>query len=377
MRHDGSKFIFITVILLSVHKAVAMVDKQAEPVQGFIPEQDSPYYINVDFIGESVSNLRGGLKTGTDYNALLHASFSMNATEIGMPEGGRFRVSAITINSGQPSLNLIGDIQIASNIEAENDTLIYDAWFRQDFSRVPLRLRIGIIDANEYFNLTEGSAVLLNSSFGISPSMSDNVRFSIFPKPGYGITARYDAESAKILLGVFDGDPSARSIPFNVGLLYVTEWQQRITDDVGFKLGGWSCHCLSLQEPSIKDKTYGIYGSIESKFKDTDNREITLFLRSGASHGTDTNISNSFALGVYYPSMLSARPNDEFSAGITQARFDGGGAETSYELTYLWQIRDSLTIQPDFQYIVSPSGYLPDAWVFIVRLNFSQDKHFR
>jgi len=343
--------------------------------ENYMPDQGSPYYMSFGFVGESVSNLDGGLKTGTKFDALMTGVFSLNTSVFGLPEGGRIRVSAISVDGGAPSSSLIGDRQVASNIEANQDTLLYDAWYRQDFSRLPLRLRLGIINANEYFNVNDSAAMLMNSSFGIEAGLSANSPYSIYPKPGYGAMARIGVSDSKLVIGVFDGDPATRSTNFDDGQLSIAEWQQKLNESTEIKLGGWQCYCSLLNMPTQKGGTYGNYASIEHGFKDFNKNDVTLFARSAISHGANTQIPRSFSLGIYYPSLFKSRPDDEFTAGITQARLQNHREETTFELSYRWWINQHINVQPDVQFIQSPDGHLPDAWVLSFRFNYTHERH--
>jgi len=368
--------LFIVSILLCCALTKPVGAQTHETPLDYMPPQDPPIYIHTEFIGESVSNLDGGLQTGTFYDAVLAAGIAVNSTVLGLPRGGRFQVSGIAIRGGQPSAELIGDAQVASNIEAEPANRLYEIWYRQDFSSLPLRFRLGIIDLNSYFNVTDSASYLLNSSFGISPALAANAPFSIYPKPGYGATLRYRYAATTLLLGVFDGNPESRSDVFNSGELSIAEFQQQLGDDFQFKLGGWQCSCQSVNNSSQREHTRGVFGTLEDTFKTTDGRASTLFLRAATSSGTSMSIPQSYTLGILYPSLLSSRPDDILSAGIAHAHLQQGGSETSYEFTYLWQFNRFINIQPDFQYIVNPAGTLPDAWVVMLRLNIFHDAHF-
>lgn len=342
-----------------------------------MPPQGSPFYANVNLSLESVKNMSGGHKTGNAYDGLLSGSFAMNGTAIGLPEGGRFRITALAIASGLPSRNLIGDSQVASNIEAQpNNIRLYDIWYRQDFRSIPLRLHFGIINANDYFNVTDSASTLLNSSFGIAAAVASNAPFSLYPKPGYGAVARYSFGSTKFVAGVFSGNPQNHSLQFDSGTLSIAEWQQSLTQSTAFKVGGWECQCKNEQNSLPKTSTRGIYGSFEHTVVTASKNQYTFFLRAAMSSGKTTVVPHSFALGINYPGIFSSRPDDVFSAGLTQAQFESAPAETSYEVTYKWQLSKNVNVQPDYQFISHPNGNLPDAQVLIFRFNFLQASNF-
>jgi len=354
-----------------------MAETTSGPLLDFLPKQSSPYYMNIAASGERVDNLHGGLATGHDYNYLVQVGLAINTSVLGLPKGGRIRLSAVHINGGQSSQSLIGDTQIASNIEAPDATRLYDIWFRQDFSQLPLRLRLGIIDFNEYFNVTNSASTLINSSFGIGAALSTNAPFSIYPVPGFGVTARYGDSVSYVQAGIFSGAPQEHARIRGQGLLSVIEWRGIASDSLTMDAGAWQCECLPTPDENHTQTTRGLYGSLEKKLDQTGaTNPLILFFRAGLSRGTTTTVPWSFGTGFFLPGPFTDRPYDIFSAGITQANFHGGSAETSYELTYVWQSTPAIAIQSDFQYIDSPSGTLADARVFFLRLNMFYDKHF-
>lgn len=355
---------------------VPMAQTTSGPLLDFIPEQGSPYYINFAASGERVDNLRGGLATGHDYNLLLQGGFAVNTTELGLPRGGRIRLTAIHTNGGLSSERLIGDTQIASNIEAPDASRLYDIWFRQDFSQLPLRLRLGVIDFNEYFNVTNSASTLINSSFGIGAALSSNAPFSIYPEPGFGAMLRYGDAESHVQAGIFSGKPQEHARFDGQGQLSVIEWRGKASDNLTLDAGVWHCNCAATPDADVFSSNRGLYGSLEQQLDRSNAEPITLFFRTGVSDGSTTTVPWSFATGFSLPAPFIGRPDDIFSAGVTQANFHGDTAETSYEVTYVWQADSAIGIQSDFQYIDSPSGILADAWVFILRLNVFYDKHY-
>lgn len=340
-------------------------------------DQGSPLYAAANITAETVSNLSGGLDTGTDFNGLAYAEFSVNGPVIGLPEGGRFHVSAVAIAGGAASPDLIGDFQVASNIEAPSSQRLYDLWFRQDFDALPLQLRLGIIDLNSYFNVTESALALINSSFAIGAALSANAPFSIYPEPGFGVMARYGMDNARLLTGVFSGDPQALNAAFDSGLLVIAEWQQSLWQATRFHMGAWKCDCTTHSGSPAAFNTYGVYGSLEHRVIDVAVKPFTLFLRAASGHGAGRIVKRSFGLGINFQGIFSSRPEDIFSAGITQARFNSGPPETSHELTYLLQFNKRIAIQADYQYIRNPSGRLAAAHAFIFRVNYAFESHFQ
>ena len=88
----------------------------------------------------------------------------------------------------------------------------------------------------------------------------------------------------------------------------------------------------------------------------------------GSAILTET-IGDSFAAGLVYTGLIPNRNHDHLGAGVTWAELFQGGTnqETVCELFYKAWITPHLSLQPDLQYIATPSGILRDALVVGVR----------
>lgn len=72
---------------------------------------------------------------------------------------------------------------------------------------------------------------------------------------------------------------------------------------------------------------------------------------------------------VVYRGLISGRDEDVVGVGAAWARLNQGGSqeETVIEVFYKAQITPSMTIQPDMQYVINPSGLYRDALAVGVR----------
>lgn len=74
-------------------------------------------------------------------------------------------------------------------------------------------------------------------------------------------------------------------------------------------------------------------------------------------------IDNAFVCGAIYRGLIPGRDQDTVGAGFAWASLNQGGTneESVIEVFYKTWITPKLTLQPDLQYITSPSGIYPDA----------------
>ena len=78
---------------------------------------------------------------------------------------------------------------------------------------------------------------------------------------------------------------------------------------------------------------------------------------------TEESIGDTIVAGLIYRGLLPDRDADVVGAGVAWAELFQGGTnqETVVELFYRTQLTPRLMMQPDLQYITSPSGIYRDA----------------
>ena len=110
--------------------------------------------------------LTGGLRRGAVYDGLTTGSITLDLGKLMDWTGATFFVDAYQIHGHGPTANLVGNMQIVSNIEATRDTKLYQLWLEQHLLGGRLTIRIGQEGANDQMMITQYSALFLNSSFG-------------------------------------------------------------------------------------------------------------------------------------------------------------------------------------------------------------------
>ncbi|HFU76990.1 MAG TPA: hypothetical protein ENK68_00610 [Epsilonproteobacteria bacterium] len=287
-----------------------------------------------------------GIKKACNTNAYLYNDFQADGAYVGLSEALKFEVSLAAIYSRGASANYIGDFQVASNIDASTDLLIYTGTVGYEFTGLHnLNATAGLIDLNSIYDVTDSSGYLINSSFGISAALSANGAFSIYPKPGYALNLSMDYDSDKFNMGLFDANPTKRSNPFSDGIFSIGQWKHFFNTNTNMQVGGW----ISSTSTGY---THGLYLNAEHHIEDT----ATLFARLATSSGVATVVPLGFEIGCLTGVPFSDKKDDLFSIGIAQARFDSGSYETTYEITYQRVQHEWLTLQPDIQYIQNLSG---------------------
>jgi porin len=327
-----------------------------------------------------VSNLQGGLQRGVVGINVVHVAFAMDTQKLDAWAGGRLSVSALRIDSGLPSINYIGDLQVADNLDALSDSRLYQASYRQRF-RVSghgpeVYLRGGLIDLNENFATTETASLLLNASFGLNPALSANVPVSTYPEPGLGLETALSWSQWQWRLGVFEANPAQRGDGIQHGhfLLGEVAYQTHAREDetATLKLGLWRFRQSDPALSIFPERDWGAYASLEAPLFDR-RKSPRVFLQLGHAPNPGNNVPHFLGAGVQIPAPLAGRPYDWFSAGLAHAEIadSTAGSETSLEISYLINLHRFVTLQPDLQYIRHPGGRsdIRDAVVAIMRLH--------
>jgi porin len=351
------------------------------------------FIFEASYIGDNVNNLKGGIKNGSCYLGMANIQLMFDTEKAGWWKGTEIYVNAANTHGAEPSANFIGDMQVASNIEAGNHTYIQEFWFKQAFKNFELTL--GLQDLNvEFAASSEHGGLYLNSSFGILPIISANVPAPIFPLTSIGITTKLNFnEKTSWLFACYDGSPTDFDYnPYNLkwqlnsgdGILIVSEIQlsSKIRELLGIcKLGFYNHNHLiekhlGIELPdSLNTSIYGVYAYADQKIWQKEDRNIGIFVQFGYSP-SDNSLNKYYAgFGLNFTGIFSVSGSDVLGLAIAhEGCTDKLGKETTIELTYQRQMTSNIFIQPDFQYIINPSGQssgLDNAFVASLRFGLS------
>lgn len=362
-------------------------------INGFSQTQDdsksSAWQLNAAYKGDLVSNFKGGIATGSTYLGLADLFLHFDAEKAGLWKGGEFLVHGANSHGGEPSANLIGDFQVASNIEAGNHTFLYELWFKQTIGNVTAT--IGLQDLNAEFASSEGGSLFLNSSFGVHSIISDNILAPIFPLTSQGITLCWNtSEKLSLKTAIYRGCPiDFDANPYNIkwdlnnldGLLWVTEgqysWTVNQKKNNTLKAGVFfHQHCpeSDVVNSGTGNKLtydYGVYLVGDHRLFSNGNRGLSVFYQLGVSPRNDN--FGYFGAGCAYTGLLSKKGTDVIGLAIADGMLtkERGKDETTFELSYKVQLTPQIYLQPDLQYVVHPGGtdiQLKNATVGLVRL---------
>lgn len=353
---------------------------------------------NLEFGGsiilDNVNNLSGGIQSGSSLLSLfdLNLDYSFNN---GFLKNTSFQAHILKTAGKSSSENLIGDVQVASNIDGYATHFVYELLIKQrmaDFS-----ITAGMHDLNSEFMTSDFAGDFINSSFGIAPAVTLNVPVSVFPKTTFGGLLVYDNQTLAVKAGFYNLNHdyleeesfSSKNHFFQHGFLSVTELSYRIIKDNSikgeYKIGGYLKKCDQHQHDipveCFSETNYGLYFIGDQTVKQfTKGQQLGAFVQLSFAPHTTNFASQYYGAGIsvrelsskWMPKQLglafgAVKLNHVFfnDEPVNNDRF-----ETVVELTAQIPILNHLMIQPDFQYIMNPSGMYQNSFTCIIRLIF-------
>lgn len=311
--------------------------------------QERSLNFNTEYTGDFLYNV-GGLKNGGGY--LGYAKLGM---ETDLWQGASLYVGGGTTHGIVPTEMLIGDYQVANNIEAGNYAFMEHLSLQQSLGR--FSFKIGLQDMNENFASIDAAGEYVNSSFGIHPALSSNMSVAIFPLTGLGAEIHFDInDNWHVQAAVYDGEiPSFEDNQYNLnwninkneGALFIGE-AQYIIENGTYELGAFY---------HTAEKKYGVYANFEQEVWNNGTRNLKPFAQVSYAN-SEMKCDNYFhiAAGLNLESVFSKEGDDMMGLAFTSVFLTDKKAETAIELFYQYQVTDNFVIKPDVQYIVNPAG---------------------
>jgi porin len=351
--------------------------------------------ITAEYTGDVLRNLSGGIDRGTRYLDKLDVAFRIDSSPLPGESAGSLFGRLLYTNGTNFSEDLVGDLQIVSNIDAYESWRIFELWY--EFIADNWSLKAGLYDLNSEFDVNNAGALFLNSSHGIGVDLGQTGRNGpgIYPVSSTALRAALNLERLTARVVVMDGvpgnpdDPSSNRVELDddEGVLSVAELDLAISDSTRFWSGYWRYtadfeHAFDHASCRSND---GWYAGLESNFA-LGSRSAAFFARVGKADERFNVFGGYVGLGIVVDGPFAARPYDQFGVALASGRAGGHyreylgsiGAvprrhETAWEMTYKARVTEYLVIQPNVQYVQNPSasGSVDNAWVIALRFHWS------
>lgn len=347
--------------------------------------QVSPVYY-----GEVFTNTRGGIATSgsTQYLGLLDLGFEWDFTENQSLLPGKFYLLAQNTHGQGITTDFVGDSQVVSNIDSfENIMQVSEYWLEFELFDGAVTLRLGKQDINTEFLFIGGAADFIQSTFGLSPSTA----YPTYPDPSMAAVAVIKLnDDWQLKVGLWDAFASGRGWGFsgNDSIVLIGELERAYALDGGRLPGAVAFGAVYESAVVIDGEPLSEVSEYFVQFEQLVYREddgeddgaaqgLGIFMgyypRVLGSQILLKSIGDSFVAGATYSGLFPRRDRDVLGAGFVWTELFQGGTnrETVLEIFYRAQLNSRFSLQPDLQYIGSPSGIYPDALVAGARMQIT------
>lgn len=365
------------------------------------------------YTGESYTLANGGMsqRQVTNYRGNLDFVLTLDSEKLGWWEGGRVFVYTNNVHGRPLSAQEVGDFQFFSNIdstirhdpatgefERPRFTAVGEYWLEQNLLDNTIRLKVGKQDANADFAFTDLGGDFVHSSFGLPPT----IPLPTWPSQALGVASFWKlTEDLTFASGVYDGTLSSGPQGARWGFDTlgkngaISLFQLELLTQSGpqkqhpgtWRVGAWHHSDNSVWTefstgPAARTfaQNYGFWASVDrmlwkESYADDDQQGLSAFFQCSFAPQDRNAIRESYLAGVVYRGLVTGRDDDLFGAGLANVLFGSafrdftladsgdviGTHETAIEVFYKILFSQYFTLQPDLQFIASPSGQFQDA----------------
>ncbi len=360
--------------------------------------------ISPTWIGEVFGNPSGGVKQGVISDGLFNVALDLNLDR--MSDSPFFddmliHANALYIYGSSLSASDTGDFSNTSNLAAYNSVRLQELWWQKWFWQQRVSLKIGNMAVDNEFFQSQSAALFINGTFGAFTFIASNVpNAPVYPVASPGVRIQFLPTSKfYVMAGVYgmddNSDPSVNNkngtrfaLASSSGMLVMSEAGYLLNqspNDRGlqgtYRIGSW-LHTANYDTwPSQANfangtgplrsagANYGIYGVMDQQIYRHGEEAISLFVRSGGAPSNTNFVDYYVDGGLNFTGFIPGRLYDvggialarshvsnAFSDSQIAQRNPLSTAETVIEATYKAQIAPWWSVQPDVQYIVTPSG---------------------
>jgi porin len=377
---------------------------------------------NTQYVAEVWGNPTGGMSSGTVYTGLMSLQANVDLQRLlGWP-GASFSTGWCWLSGQDISAEHVGNIFTVSNIAGFPTVRMNELWLQQNFLGDRVSIRVGQLAADSEFDLSTHSIVFINATFGWSPYLSENIPSGgpEYPMGTPGIRlALMPVNWLSYQGAIFQGNPFAQNVnrhgfrwdlSASNGYFSIHELHFRVNQESGsrslpgtFKIGGWFDTAPDPNVNSAQPWNYGFYfvadqmlyrvadsgfaAATDNKGQQSTtasptNKGLGIFTHIGFTPPISSFMNFYIDGGLTYKGLIRARDNDVLGAAIAYGHLSNDpqdnegrsnpGYEIVLEATYQIELAPWLSVQPNVQYVIHPSGTdIPNALVLGARTTLS------
>src|SRR5882757_11472820 len=170
---------------------------------------DAGYQFSFAYIGESLANISGGVRTGAIYTGRLDLGATIDLEKVAGWTGATFHANMFQIHGDGLSRSYIGNLMLVSGIEALPATRLYEFWAEQKLLGGKVAIRVGQQASDIEFIDSSYDDIFVNSALGWPGVTGINLPAG-GPSPPLAVPGiRVKAELSDRItayLALFDGD---------------------------------------------------------------------------------------------------------------------------------------------------------------------------
>ena len=371
--------------------------------------------VSPTYLGEVQGNPVGGVEPGIICDGVLNLAVDVDVDRLtrGLTSDLSFHANALWLHGQGLSTRKVGDFSNVSNIAGDNGVRLQELWLEQAFWRKRASLRLGLLAADAEFFVSAYGSLFINGTFGAFTFLGANVpNPPVYPLAAPGLRlAVQPTSNFRFQAGIWTGDAGApddhnqHGTAFRFasrdGALILSEVHYLLNQSPGdrglvgtYQLGAFmhTGAFTTFESQSRADlgtgglvragNNHGVYGVLDQQLLRGGGRSVGLFVRAGSSPDDRSFVDWYVDGGFNFSGFVPGRVRDVAGLGVARSsvsgRFSDGqqatgngsfSGETVLEVTYKAVLAPWWTVQPDFQYVFTPSGQrgARDAAVFGVR----------
>jgi porin len=297
----------------------------------------------------------------------------------------------------------VGDFSNTSNIASYNTLRLQELWIQKLFWEKRLSLKVGNMAVDTEFFQSASASLFINGTFGAFTFIANNVpNAPVYPVASPGIRLQFLPTSKfYVMAGVYgqdvNSDPTTNNqngtlfaLTNSSGVLIMSEAGYLLNqspNDRGlqgtYRVGSFvhTDDSPRFSDGSNGGTNYGIYGVMDQQIYSSADHIVSFFVRSGGAPSNTNFVDYYVDSGFNFSGFIPGRDNDVFGAAIARSHVSsdfsdaqiaagnpGSTAETVIEATYKAQLAPWWSVQPDVQYIVTPSGVVGSSNAVVVGL---------
>jgi porin len=180
--------------------------------------QDLGFTPSLEWDADVFVNTRGGIKQGAVADGLIRLALDIDGyqlTSSAILHDTQLHIEGI-YPYGTDISTYVGELAAVNNNAAYNSPRLYEAWFQKGFQvgSVNGTLRIGLMGADQEFDVNDAAALFINSTFGAPLALGGTAPVPVYPFSALGVRLQSSVGDDKRLKltfrsGIYDGNSAA------------------------------------------------------------------------------------------------------------------------------------------------------------------------